>query len=114
MVDAFARYGAKTRVPSLWFYGANDSYFPPEVITPAHAAYVAAGGPAEMVAYGAFGNDAHGMFGSAPGLAIWWRHVGERLAAAGLPTQVVYPRYAVRAAEPASAASPVEATRSER
>ena len=98
LVDAFARYGAATRVPSLWFYGANDSYFPPEVIAPAHAAYVAAGGPAELVAYGAFGSDAHAMFNRAAGLPIWWPRVRERLDAAGLPTRVVYPEFAASAA----------------
>ena len=94
LVDAFGRYGAATRVPSLWFYGANDSYFPPQVINPAHAAYVAAGGPAELVAYGAFGADAHGMFGSSRGVPLWWPKVEAKLAAAGLPTQVAFPQFA--------------------
>ena len=117
LVDAFARYGAATRVPSLWFYGANDSYFPPEVITPAHAAYVAAGGPAELVAYAAFESDAHRMFGRNSGLVIWWRKVADRLAAEGLPTRVVYPQFAAAPASAASAASTAsagEAQRSER
>ena len=94
LIDAYSRYGAQTRVPSLWFYGANDSYFPPEVIGPAHAAYVAAGGPAELVAYGAFGSDAHRMFGSARGLPLWWPRVEARLIAAGLPTTIVNPQFA--------------------
>ncbi len=94
LVDAYARYGASTRVASLWFYGANDSYFPPDVIRPAHAAYVAAGGPAEMVAFGAFGSDAHGLFFSAKGVPIWWPRVELKLAAAGLPTEVVAPQFA--------------------
>ena len=81
-------------MPSLWFYGANDSFFPPDVIRPAHAAYVAAGGPAEMVAFGAFGSDAHGLFFSARGLPIWWPKVELKLAAAGLPIEVVAPQFA--------------------
>lgn len=102
--DAYATYGSSTTVPSLWFYGANDSYFPPPVITPAHAAYVAAGGPAELIAYGAFGTDAHAMFGSQRGLPIWWPTVSSRLKDAGLPTQIVHPQFAVPA-RAASAAS---------
>lgn len=94
LVDAFGRYGAATRVPSLWFYGANDSFFPPAVITPAHAAYVAAGGQAELVAFPAFGADAHGMFASARGLPLWWPQVEAKLASQGLPTQIVYPQFA--------------------
>ena len=94
LVDAFRRYGAKTRVPSLWFYGENDSYFPPAVIEPAHRAYVEAGGPAELVAYGPFGVDAHAMFGSDGGVRIWWPKLVDRLGAVGLPTAVTHPRYA--------------------
>ena len=107
MVAAFGNYGGATHVPSLWFYGANDSYFPPDVIAPVHAAYVAAGGPADLIAYGDFGSDAHGMFGSPRGLPLWWPKVEARLAAAGLPTAVVYPQFAApRRVSPGSGASP--------
>lgn len=92
--DAYARYGAKTRVPSLWFYGENDSYFPPEVIGPAYQAYVQAGGQAEMVAFGHFGQDAHSMFSSYDGLPIWWSRVEEKLKALNLPTAVISPQFA--------------------
>ncbi len=111
LVDAYARYGAGTKVASLWFYGANDSYFPPDVIRPAHAAYVAAGGPAEMVAFGAFGNDAHSLFASARGLPIWWPTVELKLAAAGLPSGVAEPQFAPpvpMAAPPASGFAAVD------
>ena len=97
LAAAFGRYGARTRVPSLWFYGENDSFFPPAVIGPAHAAYVRAGGPAELVAFGPFGLDAHGLFGSYAGLPLWWERVAARLAAAGLPTQVLHPQFSRRA-----------------
>ncbi len=92
--DAFASYGARTRVPSLWFYGENDSYFPPVVIGPAYQAYVKAGGQAEMVAFGSFGVDAHGMFSSYDGLPIWWQRVEDKLQSLNLPTAVVHPQYA--------------------
>jgi dienelactone hydrolase len=107
MVSAFSSYGGATHVPSLWFYGGNDSYFPPDVIAPAHAAYVAAGGAAELVAYGPFGNDAHGMFGSTAGLPIWWPKVEAKLSVLGMPTAVVNPQFAPRRVAPAaSGASP--------
>ncbi len=92
--DAFASFGARTLVPSIWFYGANDSYFPPEVIGPAYQAYVKAGGQAELVAFGPFGRDAHGMFSSYEGLPIWWKKVEDKLKGVNLPTAVVYPQYA--------------------
>ena len=94
LVQAFAQYGAVTRTPTLWFYGVNDSFFPPEIIDPAHAAYVAAGGPAEMVHFGPFAKDAHALFASARGLPIWWPYVQRRLEQAGLPTQTIFPQFA--------------------
>ncbi len=105
LADAYGRYGSTTQVPSIWFYGANDSYFPPAVITPAHAAYVAAGGRAELVAYGEFGRDAHAMFGSAKGLPIWWPRVEARMEQAGLATRIVHPQFALPVAMAAPALS---------
>jgi hypothetical protein len=92
-------------VASLWFYGANDSFFPPEVIRPAYAAYVAAGGPAELIAYGDFGSDAHRMFSSPRGLPLWWPRVETALGAAGLPTLVVNPQFAAPRGAAADSAS---------
>lgn len=90
---AFEDYGSKTKVSSLWFYGANDSYFPPSVINPAYQAYANAGGKAKMIAFPAFGADAHGMSGSRDGIDIWLPEVLSAMFAQGLPTQVVYPGY---------------------
>ena len=92
--SAFASYGGKTKVPSIWFYGENDSFFPPDVISPAHQAYVAAGGKAELVAYGPFQGDAHGMFGSIDGMPIWFDKVLTKMQSQDLPTQVVHPKFA--------------------
>ena len=92
--DAFASYGGRTQVPSIWFYGENDSYFPPEVIGPAYQAYVKAGGQAELVAFGPFGRDAHGMFSSYDGLPIWWQKLEDKLRGVQLPTAIVFPQYA--------------------
>jgi dienelactone hydrolase len=104
LIRAFGDYGADTRLPSLWFYGDNDSYFQPFVWRGAHERYIQAGGRAELVALGVFGNDAHGLFGSRAGLPIWLPRVLAALDAAGLPTQVVHalPEVADIAAPPPS------------
>ncbi len=93
LLKAYEAYGKKTNVKTLWFYGANDSFFPPEVIQPAFDAYQASGGKGELVAYPAFGNDAHGMFGARAGLDIWLAKTLNYFEAAGLPTTVIYPQY---------------------
>ena len=61
------RIASHSRLPSLWFYGANDSYFNQELVNRLYHAYAGAGGHARLVAYGAFKNDAHGMVGSRDG-----------------------------------------------
>ncbi len=90
LVAAFAAYGEKSRLPTLWFYGDNDSYWSKETSAAMFSAYVGAGGKARMVAFGTFkGSDAHGMFGHRDGLAIWWPEVEKFLLELGLPTQRV-------------------------
>lgn len=91
--DAFQSYGKQSKTASIWFYGENDSYFPPNVIGPAFKAFVDAGGNAEMVAYGPFSVDAHSMFGNVDGLDIWLERVLAKMKAVGLPVNVVLPQY---------------------
>ena len=91
LVVAIGDYGRATRLPSIWFYGDNDSFFAPNVWQEAHQRYVDAGGRAELVAFGRFGSDSHAMFGSRAGLPIWLPKVIAALDAAGLPTRVLHP-----------------------
>lgn len=88
LVTAFSSYGASTSLPSLWFYGENDTYFDHPLAQRLQAAYQAAGGPSQLLAYGAFKNDAHGMIGSRDGVAIWLPEVERFLKGIGMPTDV--------------------------
>lgn len=87
LVKAFATYGAKTALPSLWFYGANDQHFGPALASRLHQAYQRAGGHATLVAYGPFKQDAHGMAGSREGVKVWWPETEKFLKDIGMPTQ---------------------------
>jgi dienelactone hydrolase len=89
LAQAFARYGEAAKLPTLWFYGENDSYFPPEVFRDLHEKYLGAGGKARLVAFGKFGRDAHGMFSARNGLAIWVPEVENFLDSLGLPSRPV-------------------------
>ncbi len=89
LVDAFANYGSRSSVPSLWFYGANDTYFNPAIASRMYNAYVASGGKAKLVAYGPFKRDAHGMAGSRDGVKIWWPETEKFLQQVGMPTAEV-------------------------
>lgn len=91
MVDAFAAYGKEARIPSLWFYGNNDSYWGMDLPKRAHQAYQAAGGKARLISYGVFnGGDAHSMFSSSRGVSIWWPETEKFLNEVGLPTEIVF------------------------
>jgi len=87
LAQAFRSYGARTKLPSLWFYGDNDSVFSPGVWQDMYARYTGAGGNARLVAFGEFGNDAHGMFASRKGLPIWLPEVEKFLDSLGLPSR---------------------------
>ncbi len=78
-------YANATTVPSLWFYGDNDSYFPSRVWRDMHAQYTERGGRARLVAFGVFASDAHGMFGARAGLPIWLPEVEKFFRELGLP-----------------------------
>lgn len=85
LVNAFADYAGKTTLPSLWFYGANDSYFDRALANRLIKAYQKAGGRAQLVAFGNFKSDAHGLVGSHDGVPIWWPETARFLQSIGMP-----------------------------
>lgn len=87
---AFQAYAEQTTVPSLWFYGDNDSYWQPWHYKDMYPHYLDGGGKARLVAFGNFGSDAHSMFGSRAGLPIWVPEVDAFLATLGLPHTVLH------------------------
>ena len=89
LVTAFSSYGARTTLPSLWFYGENDSYFDHPLAERLQQAYQTAGGPSQLIAYGKFKNDAHGMVGSRDGVATWLPETERFLKSIGMPTEPV-------------------------
>lgn len=89
LVSAFANYGARSKLPGLWFYGDNDSYWAAWLSKKMHSEFTAAGGKARLVAFGAFKNDAHNLFGDRDGLKIWWPEFEKFLVELGLPTKLL-------------------------
>lgn len=93
LAKAAANYAEKTRIPSIWFYGDNDSYFTKEVYNEMFARYSKANPQAQLVAFGEFGQDSHSLFGSKAGRAIWEPHLETFMKQLGLPVKVVHPQY---------------------
>jgi dienelactone hydrolase len=71
LVEATGEFGRTARVPMLWFYIENDTFFGPELSKQMHKAYTAAGGNAEYHLMPPFGSDGHFFIGSADAIPLW-------------------------------------------
>ena len=71
LVDATAAFGRSARVPMLWFYIENDTFFGPDLSRRMHEAYTAAGGNAEYHLMPPFGNEGHFFIGSPEAIPQW-------------------------------------------
>lgn len=91
LVHAFESYGKTTTLPSVWFYGANDSFFDPELARRMFDAYTKThSADVRLVAFGPFGKDAHNLAGSIAGIPIWWPETEALLRRVGLPTRRMF------------------------
>jgi dienelactone hydrolase len=71
LVEATSDFGRAARIPMLWFYIENDTFFGPELSKRMHAAYTAAGGNAEYHLMPPFGNEGHFFIDSPDSIPQW-------------------------------------------
>jgi dienelactone hydrolase len=71
LVEAAAQFGRTARIPMLWIYVHNDSYFGPELSMRLVSAFQAAGGNVEYHLLSDFGEDGHFFIDSADAVRIW-------------------------------------------
>jgi dienelactone hydrolase len=71
LVEAAGEFGRTARVPMLWIYAENDTFFGPALSRRMHEAYTGTGGNAEYHMLPPFGSDGHFMIGSADAIPIW-------------------------------------------
>jgi dienelactone hydrolase len=79
LVEAVAQFGRTARIPMLWIYTHNDSYFGPELTKRLATAFQAAGGNVEYRLLPDFGEDGHFMIDSADAVQTWAPLVSEFL-----------------------------------
>jgi dienelactone hydrolase len=79
LVEAVAQFGRTARIPMLWIYVHNDSYFGPDLSKRLVAAFQAAGGNVEYHLLPDFGGDGHFMIDSADAIQLWAPLVSEFL-----------------------------------
>jgi len=80
LVDAVAEFGRTARVPMLWIYSHNDSYFGPDLSKRMAEAFRGAGGNVEYHLLSDFGEDGHFLIDSAEAVQLWAPIVSEFLA----------------------------------
>lgn len=83
LAEVFEKFGRATRVPTLWIYAEDDTYFPPWLAREMYRAYTAAGGRARLVMLPAFGGEGHFVFPDGRGLALWTPAVSRFLRGLG-------------------------------
>jgi dienelactone hydrolase len=71
LVEAAARFGRTSRIPSLWLYSTNDRSFEPRLSRQMFAAFINAGGVGQYVLLPSFGSDGHRIFASNRGIGLW-------------------------------------------
>jgi dienelactone hydrolase len=76
LVEATREFGRTSRVPMLWMYIENDTYFGPELSKRMHAAFTAAGGNAQYHLFPPHGGDGHFFVDAADAVPIWSPLVG--------------------------------------
>jgi dienelactone hydrolase len=79
LVEAAAQFGRTARIPMLWIYTHNDSYFGPELSMRLTSAYKTAGGNVEYHLLPDFGADGHFFIDSPDAVRIWAPLVSEFL-----------------------------------
>jgi dienelactone hydrolase len=80
LVATAAEFGRTSRIPTLWIYTENDTYFAPRLSGAMAAAFRAAGGKVDYELLPAFGDDGHFM-AEQPGSESAWGPVVERFLA---------------------------------
>ena len=79
LVAAVAEFGQTARVPMLWIYSRNDSYFGPDLSKRMADAFRAAGDNLEYHLLPDFGGDGHFLIDSADAIPLWAPVVSEFL-----------------------------------
>lgn len=71
LVEATGAFGRTSRIPMLWIYIENDTFFGPDLAKRMHTAFTAAGGKAEYHLFPPHGGDGHFFIGAADAVPIW-------------------------------------------
>ncbi|HXF53759.1 MAG TPA: CocE/NonD family hydrolase [Hyphomicrobiaceae bacterium] len=71
LVEAAAAYGRTARVPTLWIYARNDSYFGSDIANRMAKAWKEHGGKVDLVHLPAYGREGHALVDDRAGWELW-------------------------------------------
>jgi len=71
LIATVAEFGRSARIPTLWLYSENDSYFPPALSRAMYDAFRSAGGRAEYHLLPAFGTEGHRLIDMDDAASLW-------------------------------------------
>ena len=71
LIEAAAAYGSTARVPTLWLYSENDSYFGPKLATAMADAWRGAGAEADLHILPPYGAEGHDIANDRAGWNVW-------------------------------------------
>lgn len=85
LIESARRFGEKARVPTLWLYSDNDSYFGPDLARSMAKAWTSGGGQAQLHVLGAYGSEGHNIADDRAGWELWGGDLAAFLTAATPP-----------------------------
>jgi dienelactone hydrolase len=80
LIEAAREFGSTARVPTLWIYAENDSYFAPWLVQRMADAWRARGGRVDLAIVPAFGLEGHRLAEADDGPAVWAPVIAQFLA----------------------------------
>lgn len=90
LVQAFATFGKTSRVPMLWVYAANDSFFGPDLARRLYDGFRKNGGNAKFIAAPPYGDDGHYLY-SVAARPQWTPYLDAFLRERGLNHDILSP-----------------------
>ncbi|MGE3914660.1 MAG: dienelactone hydrolase family protein [Hyphomicrobiaceae bacterium] len=85
LIEAAGRLALGARVPSVWFYARNDSYFGPELASAMAAAWERNGGLADLRLLPSYGADGHDLVADRASWPLWEGALSHHLEDAEIP-----------------------------
>ena len=80
LIEASGVFGQTARVPTLWLYGENDTFFAPHLSEPMFTAFHKAGGKGEFHLLAKFGPEGHAAISSPAAFSQWEPMIAHFLA----------------------------------